>query len=170
MWGGTVQRNMTSPIKNLPESWDVKNGKNIKWKVQIGSTSYGNPIVADGNTKAPVTALPVDFVAESCYDRVRLPVALRILGVKFDGVLCAAVDAPHVAAEVRRVFDLPGLPAEAAALSVDKFKQKARLHDASLPVPPFRKSGVTGWIGAALILGGMVLSEVIGALKLAGRD
>jgi hypothetical protein len=48
MWGGTVQRNLTSPIKNLPESWDVKNGKNIKWKVQIGSTSYGNPVVADG--------------------------------------------------------------------------------------------------------------------------
>ncbi len=48
MWGGTVQRNMVSPMKNLPESWDVKSGKNIKWKVQIGSTSYGNPVVADG--------------------------------------------------------------------------------------------------------------------------
>jgi len=48
MWGGTVQRNMTSPMKNLPEFWDVKSGKNIKWKVQIGSTSYGNPVVADG--------------------------------------------------------------------------------------------------------------------------
>ena len=48
MWGGTAQRNMTSSIKNLPESWDVKSGKNIKWKVQIGSTSNGNPVVADG--------------------------------------------------------------------------------------------------------------------------
>lgn len=48
MWGGTSQRNMTSTMKNLPESWDVKNGKNIKWKVSIGSTSYGNPVVADG--------------------------------------------------------------------------------------------------------------------------
>jgi outer membrane protein assembly factor BamB len=48
MWGGTVQRNMTSPMKSLPESWDVKSGKNIRWKVQIGSTSYGNPVVADG--------------------------------------------------------------------------------------------------------------------------
>ena len=48
MWGGTAQRNMTSAMKNLPEFWDVKNGKNIKWKVQIGSTSYGNPVVADG--------------------------------------------------------------------------------------------------------------------------
>jgi outer membrane protein assembly factor BamB len=48
MWGGTAQRNMISGMKSLPESWDVKNGKNIKWKVPIGSTSYGNPVVADG--------------------------------------------------------------------------------------------------------------------------
>lgn len=48
MWGGTAQRNVTSAMKNLPETWDVKSGKNIKWKVQIGSTSYGNPVVADG--------------------------------------------------------------------------------------------------------------------------
>jgi outer membrane protein assembly factor BamB len=48
MWGGTAQRNMTSAMKKLPESWDVKNGKNIKWKVQIGLTSNGNPVVADG--------------------------------------------------------------------------------------------------------------------------
>ncbi len=48
MWGGTAQRNMISAMKNLPEFWDVKNGKNIKWKVQIGGTSNGNPVVADG--------------------------------------------------------------------------------------------------------------------------
>jgi len=48
MWGGTAQRNMTSAMKNLPESWDVESGKNIKWKAQIGSSSNGNPIVADG--------------------------------------------------------------------------------------------------------------------------
>jgi outer membrane protein assembly factor BamB len=48
MWGGTAQRNMISAMKNLPESWDVKTGKNIKWKVPIGSNSYGNPVVADG--------------------------------------------------------------------------------------------------------------------------
>jgi len=48
MWGGTAQRNMVSAMKNLPEFWDVKNGKNIKWKARVGSTSYGNPVVADG--------------------------------------------------------------------------------------------------------------------------
>jgi len=48
MWGGTAQRNMTSAMKDLPNSWDVKNGTNIKWKAQLGSTSNGNPVVADG--------------------------------------------------------------------------------------------------------------------------
>ncbi len=48
MWGGTVQRNMVSSIQNLPSSWDIKTGKNIKWKVALGDTSYGNPVIADG--------------------------------------------------------------------------------------------------------------------------
>ena len=48
MWGGTVQRNMTSAMKKLPESWDAESGKNIKWKAEIGTDSYGNPVVADG--------------------------------------------------------------------------------------------------------------------------
>jgi outer membrane protein assembly factor BamB len=48
MWGGTPQRNMFSQIKNLPTLWDVATGKNIKWKAELGSTSYGNPVIADG--------------------------------------------------------------------------------------------------------------------------
>ena len=48
MWGGTAGRNLTSAIKGLPDSWDVKAGTNIKWKAQLGSTSNGNPVVADG--------------------------------------------------------------------------------------------------------------------------
>ena len=48
MWGGGTQRNMASGMKNLPGSWDVKSGSNIKWKALIGTTSYGNPVVAGG--------------------------------------------------------------------------------------------------------------------------
>jgi outer membrane protein assembly factor BamB len=48
MWGGTAGRNMTSAMKGLPESWDAKNGTNIRWKTQLGSTSNGNPVVAGG--------------------------------------------------------------------------------------------------------------------------
>ncbi len=48
MWGGAAQRNLASAMKNLPGSWDIKSGKNIKWQAGIGTTSYGNPVVADG--------------------------------------------------------------------------------------------------------------------------
>lgn len=48
MWGGKPQRNMVSPVKNLPSSWDVKTGKNIKWRADLGLQSYGNPVVANG--------------------------------------------------------------------------------------------------------------------------
>lgn len=48
MWGRTVERNMTSAMTALPDSWDARTGTNIKWKAQIGSTSNGNPVVAGG--------------------------------------------------------------------------------------------------------------------------
>ncbi len=48
MWGGTSDRNMVSNMKGLPIEWDVKTGKNVKWVADLGSQSYGNPIVAGG--------------------------------------------------------------------------------------------------------------------------
>jgi len=48
MWGGTIGRNMASAATNLPSSWDPKTGARIKWKADLGSTSYGNPVVAGG--------------------------------------------------------------------------------------------------------------------------
>ncbi len=48
MWGGSPQRNMVSQARNLPSSWNAKTKENIKWKADIGGTSYGNPVVADG--------------------------------------------------------------------------------------------------------------------------
>lgn len=48
MWGGTPDRNMVSPMKGLPTSWDLKAGTNVKWVAELGSQSYGNPVVAGG--------------------------------------------------------------------------------------------------------------------------
>src|SRR5437870_6776991 len=48
MWGGTADRNMVSSMKGIPTTWDVKTKKNIKWEAQLGSQSYGNPVVAGG--------------------------------------------------------------------------------------------------------------------------
>jgi outer membrane protein assembly factor BamB len=49
MWGGTPQRNMVNTAeKNIPATWDIETGKNVQWIAQLGSQSYGNPVVADG--------------------------------------------------------------------------------------------------------------------------
>src|SRR5829696_7649582 len=48
MWGGTPSRNMVSTMTGLPTSWDVKTKKNVKWVAELGSQSYGNPVVAGG--------------------------------------------------------------------------------------------------------------------------
>jgi hypothetical protein len=68
MWGGTPDRNMSSPMAGIPVSWDLKTKKNVKWMAELGSQSYGNPVVAGGqvyvgtnnelvrNPKEPATA------------------------------------------------------------------------------------------------------------------
>lgn len=48
MWGGTPDRNMVSNAKDLPTTWDIKTGKNVKWVASLGSQTYGNPVVAEG--------------------------------------------------------------------------------------------------------------------------
>ncbi|HEX3726479.1 MAG TPA: PQQ-binding-like beta-propeller repeat protein [Pirellulales bacterium] len=58
-WGGSSLRNNTPQGKNIPTEWAVgtfdKNGKwvkqgskNVKWVSHLGSQSYGNPVVANG--------------------------------------------------------------------------------------------------------------------------
>jgi len=48
MWGGGPNRNMVSDETGIPRTWDVDAKTNIKWVSEIGSQSYGNPVVADG--------------------------------------------------------------------------------------------------------------------------
>jgi len=48
MWGGSTDRNMVSDIRGLPSKWEIDTNSNIKWKANLGFTSYGNPVIADG--------------------------------------------------------------------------------------------------------------------------
>jgi len=48
MWGGTPDRNMVSDETGIPHEWDIKTGKNVKWKAPLGSQTYGNPVIAQG--------------------------------------------------------------------------------------------------------------------------
>ena len=48
MWGGTPERNMISEEKGIPRTWSVEDKTNIKWVAELGSQSYGNPVIAGG--------------------------------------------------------------------------------------------------------------------------
>lgn len=48
MFGNTPSRNMVSGETGLPSSWDVDSGENLKWSAELGSQSYGGPVVAAG--------------------------------------------------------------------------------------------------------------------------
>jgi outer membrane protein assembly factor BamB len=47
-WGQAWNRNMVSSETNLPDSFDPKTGKNIKWIAQLGTESHSTPIVGGG--------------------------------------------------------------------------------------------------------------------------
>ncbi|MEM9827155.1 MAG: PQQ-binding-like beta-propeller repeat protein [Planctomycetota bacterium] len=59
-WAGTRLRNNTPNVANLPRvwepgsfdrktgAWDPSGAKNIRWVAQLGSQTYGNPVIADG--------------------------------------------------------------------------------------------------------------------------
>jgi len=47
-WGGSAGRNNTPQGLNIPITWDTETGTNIKWKANLGSQTYGNPVMANG--------------------------------------------------------------------------------------------------------------------------
>src|SRR4051812_48181322 len=49
LFGGSVGRNLVNTVeKNMPDDWDVKTGKNIKWSAEMGTKAYGGPVISGG--------------------------------------------------------------------------------------------------------------------------
>ncbi len=48
MFGGDPSRNMADDQKGLPAKVDPEKGLNLKWSVDLGSQSYGGPVVSGG--------------------------------------------------------------------------------------------------------------------------
>ena len=48
MWGGSADRNMVAGISGVSLDFDLREGKNVLWSAELGSQTYGNPIVANG--------------------------------------------------------------------------------------------------------------------------
>ena len=47
-WGQAWSRNMVSDERGLPDSFDPKTGKNIKWSAELGTETHSTPVVARG--------------------------------------------------------------------------------------------------------------------------
>jgi outer membrane protein assembly factor BamB len=47
-WGEAWSRNMISQEKHLPDSFDPKTGRNIKWTAKLGSQAHSTSVVAGG--------------------------------------------------------------------------------------------------------------------------
>jgi outer membrane protein assembly factor BamB len=47
-WGEAWTRNMVSSVKNLPSTFDLTSGRNVKWSVPLGGETHGTPIVSQG--------------------------------------------------------------------------------------------------------------------------
>ena len=47
-WGQAWSRNMVSAERGLPDSFDPKTGRNIKWTARLGTESHSTPVIAGG--------------------------------------------------------------------------------------------------------------------------
>lgn len=47
-WGQRYSRNMVSSETDLPSSFDLKTGRNVKWTIGLGSETWSTPVVAAG--------------------------------------------------------------------------------------------------------------------------
>ncbi|MBT6920416.1 MAG: hypothetical protein HN985_11905, partial [Planctomycetaceae bacterium] len=49
MYGGHLKRNFANPTVNkLPDSWDISDGTNVAFSIQLGSRAYGGPVMSGG--------------------------------------------------------------------------------------------------------------------------
>ena len=49
MYAGHLQRNFVNPhVTGIPESWDIFEGDNVAYSIQLGSRAYGGPTISNG--------------------------------------------------------------------------------------------------------------------------
>ena len=47
-WAGSALRNNVTIQEKIPTEWDVASGENVLWSIELGSETYGNPVIANG--------------------------------------------------------------------------------------------------------------------------
>lgn len=75
--GGTSLRNATPFGRKIPTTWDIDSGADIKWSVELGSQTYGSPVIANrrvfistNNGRGYLKRYPrnVDLGCVQCFD------------------------------------------------------------------------------------------------------
>ena len=97
-------------------------------------------VVSDGDQEAPGFALADESLVCSTYDiegTIRAAREFHQINGPIDGVICIAADVPLTVASVAAELGLPGIPVEAARLSMDKLAMKRKFAADNLPVPWF---------------------------------
>jgi biotin carboxylase len=97
-------------------------------------------VVSDGSPSAPGLRAGDDRLLASTYDVEATVAAARRYDRevrRIDGVICIAADVPLTVASVAHELGLPGVPLEAARLSIDKLAMKRRLAERGVAVPWF---------------------------------
>ena len=89
MFGGNPSRNMVNEVdRNLPADWCVEEGKlkNIAWQADLGSRTFGTPVVADGRVFVGTTnGRPRNSAAK---DPKAVLMAFRQPTASFSGRIC----------------------------------------------------------------------------------
>lgn len=110
----------------------------IKRAVEMGL----HVVAMDLNPQAPGFALAHEAVIGCVYTPDRAVAAFKKWagnGRQPDGVMCAAVDAPHTVAAVAEFFELKAVSRTTAALATDKLAMKDRFREAGIPIPWYRE-------------------------------
>lgn len=47
-WAGSHLRNNVNDQDKVPQDWDVTTGENVRWTMELGSETYGNPVISNG--------------------------------------------------------------------------------------------------------------------------
>ncbi|WP_027723097.1 ATP-grasp domain-containing protein [Maridesulfovibrio zosterae] len=99
-------------------------------------------VAMDLNPQAPGFAHAQEKVIGCVYTPEKAVTALdnwALSGNKPDGVMCAAVDAPHTVAAVARHFGLKSVSMETAALATDKLAMKDRFKEEGIAIPWYKE-------------------------------
>jgi outer membrane protein assembly factor BamB len=47
-WGERYTRNGIASTTGLPDSWDIRTGRNVRWVAELGTSTYSTPVIARG--------------------------------------------------------------------------------------------------------------------------